>query len=57
LKVIPGQLQEVTAQVRKREQSSASDLQALRELAQQRGYRRGWAERVHQARLAKRYGM
>jgi len=57
LKVIPGQLQEVTAQVRKREQSSASDLRALRELAQQRGYRRGWAERVHQARLAKRYGM
>ena len=57
LKVIPGQLQEVTAQVRKREQSSASDLQALRELAQQRGYKRGWAERVHQARLAKRYGM
>jgi superfamily II DNA or RNA helicase len=57
LKVIPGQLQEVTAQVRRREQSSASDLQALRELAQQRGYKRGWAERVHQARLAKRYGM
>jgi DNA repair protein RadD len=57
LKVIPGQLQEVTAQVRKREQSSASDLQALRELAQQRGYKRGWAERVHQARLAKRYGI
>jgi superfamily II DNA or RNA helicase len=57
LKVIPGQLQEVTARVRRREQSSASDLQALRELAQQRGYKRGWAERVHQARLAKRYGM
>ena len=41
----------------RREQSSASDLQALRDLAQQRGYKRGWAERVHQARLAKRYGM
>ena len=26
----------------------------LRELAQQRGYKRGWAERVHQARLARR---
>ena len=39
------------------EQSSARDLQALRELAQQRGYKRGWAERVYQARLAKRHGM
>ena len=57
LKVVPGELQELTAQVRKREQSSASDLQALRELAQQRGYKRGWAERVHQARLAKRHGI
>ena len=42
---------------RKREQSSAHDLEALRELAQQRGYKRGWAERVYQARLAKRHGM
>jgi DNA repair protein RadD len=42
---------------RKREQSSARDLEALRELAQQRGYKRGWAERVYQARLAKRYGI
>jgi DNA repair protein RadD len=41
----------------KREQSSATDLEALRELAQQRGYKRGWAERVYQARLAKRYGI
>jgi hypothetical protein len=41
----------------RRHQGSATDLQALRELAQQRGYRHGWAERVHQARLAKRYGM
>jgi DNA repair protein RadD len=41
----------------KREQSSATDLEALRELAQQRGYRRGWAERVYQARLAKRQGI
>lgn len=42
---------------RKREQSSATDLEALRELAQQRGYKRGWAERVYQARLAKRQGI
>jgi DNA repair protein RadD len=41
----------------KREQSSATDLEALRELAQQRGYKRGWAERVYQARLAKRHGI
>jgi DNA repair protein RadD len=41
----------------RREQSSATDLEALRELAQQRGYKRGWAERVYQARLAKRHGI
>ena len=41
----------------KREQSNARDLEALRELAQQRGYKRGWAERVYQARLAKRHGI
>jgi DNA repair protein RadD len=41
----------------KREQSKATDLEALRELAQQRGYKRGWAERVYQARLAKRHGI
>jgi hypothetical protein len=41
----------------KREQSSATDLEALRELAQQRGYKRGWAERVYQARQAKRHSM
>jgi hypothetical protein len=40
----------------KREQGKATDLEALRELAQQRGYKRGWAERVYQARLAKRHG-
>ena len=40
-----------------RQRRQATDLEALRELAQQRGYKRGWAERVHQARLAKRYGM
>jgi DNA repair protein RadD len=42
---------------RKRQQGKATDLEALRKLAQQRGYKRGWAERVHQARLAKRYGI
>jgi DNA repair protein RadD len=42
---------------RKRQQGKATDLESLRELAQQRGYKRGWAERVHQARLAKRHGI
>lgn len=55
--VTPGELQEVTARARKREQGSANSLESLRQLAQQRGYKRGWAERVYQARLAKRYGM
>jgi DNA repair protein RadD len=57
LEVVDGELVELAARQRRREQGSATDLQALRELAQQRGYRHGWAERVHQARLAKRYGM
>ena len=57
LLVVPGELQEVTARARKREQGGASSLEALRQLAQQRGYKRGWAERVYQARLAKRYGL
>jgi hypothetical protein len=39
------------------EQGTAQSLEALRELAQQRGYKRGWAERVYQARLAKRHGI
>ena len=56
LQQVDGELQEL-AVAKRREQSSARDLEALRELAQQRGYRRGWAERVYQARLAKRYGM
>jgi superfamily II DNA or RNA helicase len=42
---------------RKREQGSAQSLDDLRKLAQQRGYKRGWAERVYQARLAKRHGL
>jgi superfamily II DNA or RNA helicase len=42
---------------RKREQGTAQSLEDLRKLAQQRGYKRGWAERVYQARLAKRHGI
>ena len=57
LKVVDGELQELTTRQRKREQGSAQSLEDLRQLAQQRGYKRGWAERVYQARLAKRYGM
>jgi hypothetical protein len=41
----------------KRQQGTAQSLDDLRQLAQQRGYKRGWAERVYQARLAKRYGV
>jgi len=57
LKQVDGELVEVAARERKREQGKATDLEALRQLAQQRGYKRGWAERVYQARLAKRHGM
>jgi hypothetical protein len=41
----------------KRQQGTAQSLDDLRQLAQQRGYKRGWAERVYQARLAKRHGL
>jgi hypothetical protein len=41
----------------KQEQGGAQSLDDLRQLAQQRGYKRGWAERVYQARLAKRHGV
>jgi superfamily II DNA or RNA helicase len=57
LQQVDGELVEMAARERKREQGKATDLEALRELAQQRGYKRGWAERVYQARLAKRYGV
>jgi DNA repair protein RadD len=43
-------------QKRKQEQGQAQSLQDLIALGQQRGYKRGWAERVYQARLAKRHG-
>jgi superfamily II DNA or RNA helicase len=56
LQQVEGELVEM-AVAKRREQSLARDLDALRQLAQQRGYKRGWAERVYQARLAKRYGM
>jgi len=46
-----------SSKARKRQQGTAQSLDDLRELAQQRGYKRGWAERVYQARLAKRYGI
>ena len=56
LKVVEGELVEMQRQQR-RQQGTAQSLDDLRKLAQQRGYKRGWAERVYQARLAKRYGM
>ena len=56
LKQVDGELVEL-AVTRKREQGSAQSLDDLRQLAQQRGYKRGWAERVYEARLAKRHGI
>jgi superfamily II DNA or RNA helicase len=56
LQQVEGELVELAARERKREQGTAQSLDDLRQLAQQRGYKRGWAERVYQARLAKRYG-
>jgi DNA repair protein RadD len=56
LRQVEGELQEI-AVTKRRQQGKATDLEALRELAQQRGYKRGWAERVYQARLAKRHGI
>ena len=52
LKVVDGELKEL-AVTKRREQGSARDLQSLRELAKQRGYKPGWAERVYQARLTR----
>jgi len=57
LKVVEGELQEVQHRSRYREQGKAQSLDDLRKLAQQRGYKVGWAERGYQARLAKRYGL
>jgi superfamily II DNA or RNA helicase len=59
LQTVEGELVELAAAARerKREQGSAQSLEDLRQLAQQRGYKRGWAERVYQARLAKRHAI
>ena len=57
LRQVDGELVEVAMRARRREQGNAQTLEALREVAQQRGYKRGWAERVYQARLAKRQGI
>ena len=57
LEQVDGELVELAARQRRREQGGAQSLDDLRQLAQQRGYKRGWAERVYQARLAKRYGI
>lgn len=57
MRVVEGQLVELAARSKRREQGDATDLESLRELARQRGYKAGWAERVHQARLAKRHGI
>jgi superfamily II DNA or RNA helicase len=56
LQQVDGELVEVAMRAKRREQGGAQSLDDLRQLAQQRGYKRGWAERVYQARLAKRYG-
>ena len=56
LKQVEGELVEMQARQRKREQGNAQTLEELRQLAQRRGFKRGWAERVYQARLLKRYG-
>jgi superfamily II DNA or RNA helicase len=57
LEQVEGELVEMAARQRKRQQGTAQSLEDLRQLAQQRGYKRGWAERVYQARLAKRHGL
>jgi superfamily II DNA or RNA helicase len=57
LEQVDGELVEMAARQRKRQQGTAQSLEDLRQLAQQRGYKRGWAERVYQARLAKRHGI
>ena len=53
LKVVEGELKEL-AVTKRREQGTAQSLDDLRQLAKQRGYKPGWAERVYQSRLAKR---
>jgi DNA repair protein RadD len=54
LEVVPGQLQELTAEAavkaRKREQAMARTLPELEAIERQRGYKPGWARRVMAAR-------
>jgi DNA repair protein RadD len=57
LKQVDGELVEVAMRAKRREQGKAQSLDDLRELARQRRYKPGWAERVYQARLAKRHGI
>jgi hypothetical protein len=57
LQQVEGELVEIEMRERKREQGTAQTLEDLRILAKKRGYKRGWAERVYQARLAKRHGI
>jgi superfamily II DNA or RNA helicase len=57
LQEVAGELVEMEMVERKKEQGTAQSLEDLRLLAARRGYKRGWAERVYQARLAKRYGI
>jgi superfamily II DNA or RNA helicase len=57
LQVVEGELVELAARARRREQGNARGLESLRELARARGYKAGWAERVHQARVARRHGI
>jgi DNA repair protein RadD len=59
LQQVEGELVEIamTATAKRAEQGRAQTLEALRELGRQRGHKPGWAERVYQARLAKRHGI
>jgi superfamily II DNA or RNA helicase len=45
-----------TAHKNKAEIAKAQTLDELQKIERKRGYKRGWAERVYQARLAKRHG-
>ena len=59
LEQVDGELVELAARQRRREQGGAQSLEDLIALGRRRGYKkpRGWAERVYQARLAKRHGI
>lgn len=57
LQVVDGELMMLQRREQRRQQGGARSLEDLRQLAHQRGYRRGWAERVYEARLARRHGI